>query len=187
MIDCDIIFFYFSGIMKFNSDGNLLFTKTFSNSFSNNKLEIKYFLFGWIQKYNDLMIMNGKVGYDQSALGFSSDSYIDQIVLTVDGGFNIKLASIFDYKLRIDTKNDFIIYEDIIYISDYAANYYPCFSVWMQQMERIYNPIYLHFMQLRTPTQQVARCITLFRNKSHFSYRRICVRVTIFKANGIFI
>ena len=113
--------------MKFNSDGSLLFTKTFSNSFSNNKLEIKYFLFGWIQKFNDLVVMNGKVSYDQSALGFSPDSYIDQIVFTVDGGFNIKWASIFDYKLSIDTKNDFIIYEDIIYISDYAANYYPCF------------------------------------------------------------
>ena len=91
--------------MKFDQNGNQLFTKAFSNSLSGNKMELRYFLFGGLVKYNDSsFIFNGKIAYSQSGVGYSADSYIDQIIFSADNEINIEWASIFDYKQTIDTK-----------------------------------------------------------------------------------
>ena len=114
--------------MKVDQNGNIIFIKVFANTFANNRLELKYFYPKFIYfTENSNIIFNGKVLYGLSSVSYSVDSYIDQIIFSMDYNGNMNWISVFDYRLNIDNSNNMIIYDSVIYSSTYGANYYPGF------------------------------------------------------------
>ena len=60
----------FGGVIKYDSNGNLLINKVFSYSNPGNPVELKFFIASEISQYDDYhIILTGRVQNDQSSSG----------------------------------------------------------------------------------------------------------------------
>ena len=96
---------FYGFILKIDSSGNIIFKKTLS---SNPGLG-KTVSLNYLQAYNIVkvssnnIVINGLVNYYFSSIGYSENSYIDQIVFSFDANGKTQWASVFDYNLYYDS------------------------------------------------------------------------------------
>ena len=96
---------YYGFILKIDSSGNIVFIKTLS---SNPGLG-KAVSLNYLQAYNIIkvssnnIVINGLVNYYFSSIGYSENSYIDQIVFSFDSDWKTQWASVIDYNLFYDS------------------------------------------------------------------------------------
>lgn len=119
---------FYGGIAKYDSSGNLMQSKVFSNSLYGNGLALKYFEPFFIKKLNSSnLILNGLITYSLSSIGFSADSFVDQAVISIDTNMKTKWATVIDFKQSFDTGFTFVVDNSSVYSGLFAGNQFPCF------------------------------------------------------------
>ena len=89
----------YGGFIKIDANGNQILAKFFANSLNGGSIQLKYFAQGFVYgSENNHVIFNGKVLYGISSVGYSADSYIDQIIFWMDYDGHMNWISVFDYK-----------------------------------------------------------------------------------------
>ena len=120
---------FYGFILKIDSSGNIIFKKTLS---SNPGLGKAVYL-NYLQAYNIVkvssnnIVINGLVNYYFSSIGYSENSYIDQIVFSFDANGKTQWASVFDYNLNYDSDGKMAYYDSIVYSTLFAISSYPWF------------------------------------------------------------
>ena len=140
----DTAFNIYGGFMELDSEGNVLQVKIFSNSFLSDAIQTAYYMIGYlhsikgktyillifskwsififnIESNSTSVIITGGVNYGLSGLGYSEDSYVDSLLISLDASRNVQWATIFDYNLNYDSYGKSEIYDSIIYFPIYAG------------------------------------------------------------------
>ena len=102
--------------------------KIFSNSFGGSQiLQEKHFQANQLIRIgNNTLVVNGWVNQLMSSIGYSVDSYVDHIIISLDFNGNTVWSSIFDYNKTYESSGDMAIYNGILY-SSLFTNDYPWF------------------------------------------------------------
>ena len=73
------------------------------------------------------IVLSGLVNYYFSSIGYSENSYIDQIVFSLSADGGTQWASVFDYNLAYDSDGKMAYYDSIVYSALFAGFSYPWF------------------------------------------------------------
>ena len=116
---------FFNGLfLKLDQNGKVVLSKVFANNFDTGQvITLKYFQLDNIVEANSNIIMNGLVNKQLSAIGYSDDSFVDQIVLSLDEDGNTQWASVFDYNKVYDSDGSMAYYDSIIYSTSFGDYY----------------------------------------------------------------
>ena len=89
----------FGGFIKFDANGHIVLSKVFANSLDGGTVQLKYLSQGYIYNTDNAhIIFNGKIIYGLSSIGYSNDSYIDQIIFSMDYDGSMNWISVFNYR-----------------------------------------------------------------------------------------
>ena len=141
---------YYGGIMKYDSNGNLLLTKLFSNP-NQLTLNLSFFQIVSIISIGDADIaINGRVLSLSSPISYSNNSSTDQVVFRIDNNGNTIWTTVLDYQLGLDAADAMTSYGSIIYSWMLSSLSYP----WYFSLNGV-DGSYLH-----------SNCYTFFYYKS---------------------
>ena len=120
--------FYYSFILLFDSDGNLLKKLSFISQSSPNPTNLLYFEAYWFRTYDtQSVILQGTVMKAISLVGYSNSSNADQALIKLDNQGNLIWATAVDYNLYYDSNSQFEVYNSTIYSALYSNNSFVCF------------------------------------------------------------
>ena len=156
----------YGALVKLDMDGKVLFSKIFSNNIDSGvDVHVKYLVVNQLIRIsNDSISLNGWVNKLMSSIGYSTDSYVDQIIINFDSNGYTKWASVFEYNSTYDSAGDMALYDSILYSSLFAEGY-ACFLVLIVQMEYIFNQIHLLRLLIGYQILKVSCFIIYFRNE----------------------
>ena len=122
-------FTFYGFILKVDKAGNSVFIKTLSsNTGLDQTATLKYLQIHNIVEVNsNNIVMSGLVNYYFSSIGYSENSYIDQIVFSLSANGSTRWASVFDYNLAYDSDGRMSYYDSIVYSALFAGALYPWF------------------------------------------------------------
>ena len=120
-------FTFYGLILKVDQAGNNVFIKTLSsNPGLDQTAALKYLqIHNIVEVSSNNIVMNGLINYYFSLIGYSENSYIDQIVFSLSANGSTQWASVFDYNLAYDSDGKMAYYDSIVYSALFAGTLYP--------------------------------------------------------------
>ena len=128
-------FTFYGFILKVDQAGNNVFIKTLSNNPGlGQTAALKYLeIHNIVEVSTNNIVLNGLINYYFSSVGYSENSYIDQIVFSLSANGSTQWASVLDYNLAYDSDGKMAYYDSVVYSALFAGTLL-LISIWFQEL-----------------------------------------------------
>ena len=120
-------FTFYGFILKVDQAGNNVFIKTLSNNPGlGQTAALKYLeIYNIVEVNPNSIVLNGLINYYFSSIGYSDNSFIDQIIFSLSANGSTQWASVLDYGLAYDSDGKMAYYDSVVYSALFAGTLYP--------------------------------------------------------------